>query len=305
MTTATTTTTPWALPFELTRPMIDADSVLTATPAPFGGARSLVLADSVSESGDRLITHHLRIALTVWQELLTHKDLSRGSGSSRAVPVAKRIEQALCDPFWPDAFPRAQKGMQPAGYIELGDPDYERQLRRWFAARDFSIGIALEYLADGIHKEIANRVLHQYLWNDAIVSGTTWGSFYSLRLDANAQRQIRQAAQAMKAAMDASTPQLVLSGDWHLPLTGFPGDETLTKVELVHVSTGRSARVSYLTHARQRDVAADLRLFGDLRTDRHLSPFEHPATPSEGRHANYQGWKQARWFVERDLPIPA
>lgn len=271
---------------------------------PYGGADANVLADSLAPTGDRLTTMAVRIALTVWAELLTHKDLSRASGSSRAVPVKRRVVQALTDPFAPDRFPLAQSGMQPAGYSEPGTALHEACVRRWFAARDAAVHSALGFFADGVHKEIANRVIAPYLWNDGIVTATTWERFYELRLADSAQRQIRQAAEAMSDAMAAHSPRPLYEDQWHLPLVGFDGDERFGTGERIQLSVARVARTSYLTHDGRRDPKADFRLYGDLRNDKHLSPFEMAAHPAPGRWANLTGFKQARWYIERSLELP-
>jgi hypothetical protein len=59
--------------------------------------------------------------------------------------------------------------------------------------------------------------------------------------------------------------------------------------------------VSYLTHDGKRDTAKDIELCERLLADRHLSPFEHVATPSEDAdfHANFRGWVQMRASIER------
>ena len=77
--------------------------------------------------------------------------------------------------------------------------------------------------------------------------------------------------------MRASSPKLLEVGDWHLPLTGFPGDEALSKDDLIKVSAGRCARVSYLTAEGTRDVSQDIALHDRLVSSKHFSPTEHQA----------------------------
>jgi len=66
------------------------------------------------------------------------------------------------------------------------------------------------------------------------------------------------------------------------------------------VSAARCARVSYLTHQGLREIERDLELYERLRADRHLSPFEHVATPApDGAfQANFRGWIQMRRDIE-------
>jgi hypothetical protein len=73
------------------------------------------------------------------------------------------------------------------------------------------------------------------------------------------------------------------------------------------VSAARCARVSYLTHEGRRELERDLELYDRLRGDRHLSPFEHVATPAADAqfHANFRGWIQMRREVEAVAPESA
>jgi hypothetical protein len=98
--------------------------------------------------------------------------------------------------------------------------------------------------------------------------------------------------------MKASWPKLIEVGDWHLPLTGFPGDEALSKEDLIKVSAGRCARVSYLTAEGTRDVSQDIALHDRLVASKHFSPTEHQAMcwdgfPSNAGNFEY-GWYQYR-----------
>jgi hypothetical protein len=100
-------------------------------------------------------------------------------------------------------------------------------------------------------------------------------------------------------AKAASDPVRVDLGAWHLPLV--QDDERSLSIEVLKkVSAARCARVSYLTHDGKRDIEKDIELCERLWQDRHLSPFEHVATPSGDRrfHANFRGWIQMRKEVE-------
>jgi phenylpropionate dioxygenase-like ring-hydroxylating dioxygenase large terminal subunit len=74
--------------------------------------------------------------------------------------------------------------------------------------------------------------------------------------------------------------------------------------ELKRVSAARCARVSYLTHDGKRDIEKDIELCQRLLSDRHMSPFEHVATPSDDTdfHANFRGWRQMRKELEEQTP---
>jgi thymidylate synthase ThyX len=141
--------------------------------------------------------------------------------------------------------------------------------------------------------------LEPFLWHTVIVSATEWENFFELRCAPNAQPEIRAAALLMLEAMNASVPQRLDYGEWHTPLLQ-PDESALDLETRRRVSAARCARVSYLTHGGLREIERDLELYERLRTDRHLSPFEHVATPasSSGFQANFRGWLQLRREIE-------
>ena len=71
--------------------------------------------------------------------------------------------------------------------------------------------------------------------------------------------------------------------------------------DLIKISAGRCARVSYLTHAGKRDLDADIQLHDRLLESGHMSPLEHPARPlaeAELKESewsgNFRGWRSYR-----------
>ena len=264
-----------------------------------------VLADSISVDGQRLTTLQVRMPRIVLAEFNTHRKLSRNSASSRAIPVSKQIAMVQDDPFVPAKFPLNQPGMSAAQYLEAGDPAFDLEVKQWLADRDHAVEATRGRAERGIHKQIANRILEPFMWHEAIVSATDWSNFIALRAHPEAQPEIQEPAEAMRDAIAASTPTPRAEGEWHLPLTGFDGDADLAPADLIKVSVGRCARVSYLTHLGARDPQADITLFERLQASRHLSPFEHAAQAMPGAWANFDGWRQARWFLEQGEPLPS
>jgi hypothetical protein len=103
-------------------------------------------------------------------------------------------------------------------------------------------------------------------------------------------------------------PMPLRAGQWHLPLVS---DEELMNNDvetLKKISTGRCARVSYLTHEGKREIEKDIELHDRLCSGPstgepgHWSPFEHVAqalaTPE--RSGNYTGFKQYRKEFETE-----
>jgi thymidylate synthase ThyX len=259
------------------------------------GAR--VLLDSTSPAGIRLTTLEVVFPRFVLAEFNTHRVLSRNSASSRSVPTAKLIERAEHDPVMPLEWGRNKAGMSASD--ELGAEEARAAKAVWLAAREDAVKHARELLELKVHKQELNRILEPFLWHTVIVSATEWDNFFKLRCAPNAQPEIRAAAVLMREAMNASVPAPLALGDWHTPL--LQPDEAVLDLEVRRrISAARCARVSYLTHEGKREIEKDLELFERLRADRHLSPFEHVATPAgDGEfHANFRGWIQMRREIE-------
>lgn len=111
-----------------------------------GGFLARVIADSVSEAGDRLTTFELTFPRMVLSEFNTHRLLSRNSASSRAIPVTKQINKLLTDPFVPafESVRKNQPGMQ--GTKNLTVEDYQEFVKIWKSGRSRAVLTALEII---------------------------------------------------------------------------------------------------------------------------------------------------------------
>lgn len=237
-----------------------------------------VVADSVSPAGHRLTTFEVVMHRFVLAEFNTHRVFSRNSASSRAIPLAKQVQRVADNPAVPVKWPAEQPGMQ--GGDEIADVTAARE--RWVWARQHA-ALAAQMLGKmGVHKSIANRLLEPFMWHTVVVTATAWENFFGLRCNPMAQPEIRVAAEAMKAAYDASIPREIGLNEWHLP---FMDDEEIdslgSALDRVKVSSARCARVSYLTHDGVRNMEKDIQLYERLTTAEpmHASPLEHVATP--------------------------
>lgn len=293
-----------------------------------------VLADSRSPAGYRLTTLEATFPRFVLAEFNTHRVFSRNSASSRAIPIVKQLRRVLEDPYVPIEFGANQPGMQAGA--PLAGAKLDAAEREWLAARDDAVRRVLGLVAErdeiaaeddlsaaldqveettrnkaqpqswlNVHKQVANRLLEPFMWHTVIVTATEWENFWNLRCHADAQPEIRLVAEQMRAAVLASEPTEVGAGEWHLPLIR-PEDreEGRSTEDLLKVSVGRCARVSYLTHAGVRDLDADIELYERLISSGHMSPLEHPAQPlgeaelKEGEwRGNFRGWRPYRKLV--------
>lgn len=273
-----------------------------------------ILADSVNAHGDRITTMEVTFPRFVLAEFNTHRMFSRNSASSRAIPVKTLLEKVKTDPACPVWWGKYQKGMSAQVELE-GEAKVEAQ-RLWLQARDQAVchAIMLKDIGgedQGLHKQITNRLLEPWMWQTVICTATDWSNFYALRISEFAQPEIKVIAEMMKAAQDASTPNLLSyrKGEWHLPLVNDEDKAQFGGVELRKLSTARCARVSYLTHDGVRDPEADFALHDTLVSSGHMSPCEHPARPftdvvhrghKTGYSGNFKGWEQYRKMLPNE-----
>lgn len=297
-----------------------------------------VLADSRSPAGYRLTTLEATFPRFVLAEFNTHRVFSRNSASSRAIPIAKQLRRVLEDPYIPIEFGSNQPGMQ-AGAALSGEKRDAAE-REWLHARDDAVRRVLGLVADpdaistdddllevlgqveeairnraqpaewlNVHKQVANRLLEPFMWHTVIVTATEWDNFWNLRCHPDAQPEIRLVAEGMRTATLDSEPAELDWDDWHLPLIRLEDREQATSIEdLIKISAGRCARVSYLTHAGKRDLEADIQLHDRLLESGHMSPLEHPARPMSTAElaksewsGNFRGWRSYR----KEIPSEA
>jgi len=253
-----------------------------------------ILADSLSPDNVRLTTVEATMPRIILAEANTHRAFSRNSASSRAIPINKRIQAVIDDPFVPEAFGANKAGMQAGEILQ----DQEAAKAAWLAARDQAVSFAKTLSEIGVHKQWANRLLEPFAWQTVIISATSWDNFFALRCHPDAQPEIRKIAEMIREGLQANKPVPLRYGEWHLPLI-FQEDASLNKEERIKLSVARCARVSYLTHTGVRDTQADFNLYDRLLTSGHLSPMEHVATPLAYYEVcgNFLGWKQHRKFI--------
>ena len=291
-----------------------------------------ILCDSITEGGSRLTTWELTYPRFIHAEIMTHRAFSRNAASSRAIPTAKLRQRVTDNPAVPLHWGANQKGMQ----ADIEILDLPGALAWWFRGRDMMLKHHEEGEKLGLHKQVVNRVIEPWMMITIICSMTDHANFYHLRNHKDAEPNFRKLAQLMYDMFMGTPPTFVKPGDWHLPLidesdhvaaaklapneygTFLDGNEDEIfqtsdwdkKMEILKkVSTGRCARVSYLTHDGRRDLLEDVRLHDQLAATAslgedpmHASPLEHPAMAVGGRerHGNFEGWKQYRKFFPKE-----
>lgn len=260
-----------------------------------------VLADSISHEGHRMTTMEIEYPRFILAELNTHRMLSKNSASSRAIPVKAMHDQINQSPAEPVFWGKNQAGMQAKE--ELTGTNYTDAKFIWDRARQDALHWAWA-LADrvGLHKQIANRITEPWMTMKTVISGTEWKNFWWLRAHADAQPEIHELATKMQQAYDASTPQLLNPGEWHVPYVNTyrslinnellysdsKGDD-ITAQEACIISASCCAQVSYRKNDDSFEKAE--KIFKQLIESQpcHASPVEHQATPMDlPTYANYE-----------------
>ncbi len=288
-----------------------------------------MILDSVSPQGHRLRTFQICAHRFILAEINTHRALSRNYRSSRAVPVAKLLEEVRTNPAMPVAWLKNKPGMQATEPMTIDEEKLTRW--EWKVAANTAARHADRLGNMGLHKQWTNRVIEPFLMVHGVISGTDFNNFYALRRHQDAQPEFKALADAMWECEQASTPKLLSPGQWHLPyvtdadydaynvdpldpLDGDPDGIDLSFV-MKH-SVARIARVSYSNHdGTAPDLAKDLKLHDMLLASGHMSPFEHQATPDttidtgcfgvhgwehQKQHGNLTGFRQYRKMISNE-----
>lgn len=270
-----------------------------------------VLADSLHPDGEtRLTTVELTYPRMIHAEFMTHREFSRNSASSRAIPISKMLERIETNPFVPLHWGKNQKGMQ--AFEELTAEQKLQAGYAWIKGSKNAIATARELEEIGIHKQNGNRPTETWMWITVIASSTNFENLFALRCHPDAEPHFQNLAYKLRNAYDASTPRELYYNEWHLPLIGLPGDENIfNEFEprvIAQISAGRCGRVSYLTHEGIRDPQDDIQLFHRLvkQIPRHASPLEHPAMCNDKNAATAEmtGWgnfKPGFWQLRKQV----
>ena len=188
----------------------------------------------------------------------------------------------------------------------LSDEKRDLAEKLWVKYVDLCYSTARELSDLGVHKQIAARVLEPVQNIKVICTGTEFENFFKLRIADDAQPEIQELAQEMQRVMHSSAPKHMSRESYHLPYVS--SNENLTLDTAIKCSVARCARVSYLNHDKSiPDIEKDIALHDRLLESKHLSPFEHVASPltneiyathidkyEELWSGNFKNWEQYR-----------
>lgn len=284
------------------------------------GIKATILAHSISKSGKEMITWEIEYPRLILAELNTHRQLSRNSFSSRAVPFLKMLGQLDGEPV---RFGANQSGMQDKGddfnaEVVIDDQYGLTNKGAWAYAKTLMIEVAKAFSDAGYHKQVYNRLLEAWQMQKTVLSATEVDNFFWLRDDDAADPTIRELARVMKEAWKTSCHEELNPGEWHLPYIDIDyiggiryysindHQQQLTLDEAIKVSCARCAAVSYRNEGY--DLAKSLevydRLVGSVR--KHASAFEHQATPMQSELATFEmlveplSWEVGISHMDRD-----
>ena len=259
-----------------------------------------VLLDSIQSSGgERLTTFMMTLPRCLLAEANTHRALSKNAASSRAIPVLKRMNMVEVTPFIPVEWGLDKAGMQATA---IATPEVAAEAEAiWLEMRDHMLDGAKRLSDLGIHKQIVNRLLETFTYVTVLITGVEagWQNFFSLRAEFHADPSLRALVFKALAAYNASIPQVLAPGEWHIPF----GDNIpagLTPEERIKVVVARAARTSYNNFDGTSDMVKDFALHDILADNGHWSAFEHVAmVPDESSQrpllsGNLTGWVQLR-----------
>ena len=262
-----------------------------------------ILADTRGINGTRLTTFLVKFPRFIEPEILRHRSLSFSAASSRAVNLEKHIEKVDKEYFIPK-FTKDNKGMSAKEYLSGQEEGWATLA--WGIALNEVISASKEFLKWGVHKQHGSRLLQPFEYQEMIISGTEWESFFDLRcpkyfipgvdgevyrskLDvqhivdkydlkgfdpdkhnkSEAQPEIQHLAEMMWDLYNLSIPE---TARVHLPF-GYNNKYTLE--ENIARNVAQCARISYLSEVD--DIEKDLLLYSKLKGSQHWSPFEHVA----------------------------
>jgi len=141
-----------------------------------------IVAHTINEMGDDLVSFELTFPRIILSELNTHRAFTRNSSSSRAVPFKRMLKAVKDNTFIPIAWQKTHKGMQGVDYFQ-DEETINKCIANYIIARDFAIRQSEKLNDIGVTKQVCNRLLEPYMWHTAIVTTSKDGliNFFNQR----------------------------------------------------------------------------------------------------------------------------
>jgi hypothetical protein len=269
-----------------------------------------VVADSISDHGNRLTTMVLSMPQSLMTRLSSYRALSRTTSPAHTSDLSTLVSDVLLDAFIPaeplssqfrSSWLNARDGAVVAvlagtiGYENLSSKarkNIDANRKSWGeTALDAELITGeLKSFTDKSERDFVNEVLllEPFMWTTCLVSATDWDGLTSLRSygSSGADTSLGGLATMVRDALDESVPTELSEGQWHLPF--------LTKDELSQVNEGSATnkdRLILASVARCGGVSVGDTSPGDIEAENkfaanalrrgYVSAWEHAATPSE------------------------
>lgn len=140
----------------------------------------VIKASEAIPTGKKIVTMRVTFPRFILAELNTHRDFSRNSSSSRAIPFKKMLSSVWNNPFIPISWQKDHKGMQGSEYFTNKTTIWLLK-NLWLTARTLAIVLAWTMHKVGLTKQLCNRILEPFMWHTALITATEWENFFALR----------------------------------------------------------------------------------------------------------------------------
>ncbi len=276
------------------------------------GISATVIKDSISRSGNRLLTYELVYPRIILAEANTHCMLEKNSSSSRAVPVEAAMKLIEESPAMPVEWGSNNSGM--VSNEPLSELQRDAAIALWKEAAKSAVSFARVMSDKGginAHKQIANRIAEPFTFMKTVMSGTEWENFFWLRDHPDADPTFRELAATMNIARAKSTPTLLQPNEWHVPYVEYQNgkywassNEEISLDVALKVSSSCCAQASYrkLDDSVEKAVRVfDMLNIGSETKPAHASPLTHQGTPMENFDGSVIGnWPHGVTHLRRD-----
>lgn len=280
---------------------------------PYLEVKLLEYSAHTCKSDATIATFEVFIPRCILSEMNTHRIFSRNTGSTRAIPTKRSIQNIKDAPFVPFYFGQNKAGMQSKTLMSPVKAQLAATI--WNVHRGFTLLCTSALAKLGLHKQWTGRLSEPHSYVRQVITSTSFDNFFDLRIHDDAQPEIVAVAYKMKMLLAKSKPKNLsparnyLAEGWHLPYITAHERQRYNKEPryLAKLSAARCARTSYLTQEGvEPNSEKELATFNKLTksTPIHASPLEHQAyalSDSSSRSRNFTGFKQFREQYESQL----
>lgn len=265
---------------------------------------SLVAATKNAYSNKVIATLLCEYPRYIHSEIMTHRQLSRNSGSSRATPFNIYCERITKDPAF-----FAELGINKSGMnadVVLGEEAAAAFKQEYIELMQHTVDTAKHWSEKyNLHKQIINRVLEPYVRTSTVITATEWDNFLYTRATAKGVEPVMHLlAKCIGQAVEYAN-ETAKSGVAHLPFITEEERNTESLKDCITHAVSRSARCTILSNVTKKlsTIEEDNKLYSWLANadPMHASPFEHIAFATNSYEPYYNlrgGWMSQRYILD-------